>query len=183
MTFDAPQDREDIARTERNLDRLAGRVDLMTAVQKPAILAPVPQNVDEIVVTARKARTLGGVRINLNLPYPLEQLWVVTSDGQIVYVPTIAVMSTDSCGNTLGANRPAGAVPNDVSALIHTHSDWGNARPGAGDYTSAQRFDVYNINRGGTWVLRQGAARGSAPTTLSGRAPGVPSSGGGATCR
>jgi RHS repeat-associated protein len=138
---------------------------------------------DQIVVTARKIRSLAGIRIDFALPYPLEQLWVVTSDGKIIYVPTTAVMSKDSCGNTLGKNTPSGAAPSDVSAIIHTHPDWGSAWPGAGDYTSAQNFDVYNINRGGTWVLRRGAARGSAPITLSGRAPSVPSSGGGATCR
>lgn len=138
---------------------------------------------DQIVITAHKTRVLNGINIDLGVSYPLEQLWVATSDSQIVHIPTIAVFSEDTCGNKLGKNTPAGSVPSDVKALIHTHPDWGEAWPGAGDYTSAQSYDVYNINRGGTWVLRRGTARGTAPITLSGRAPHVPSSGDGKTCR
>ena len=142
-----------------------------------------PQEVDMIVVQARRSGSLVGVRIDYSLAYPLEQLWVVTADGQVVPVPTRADMYTDSCGNRLGRNVPAGPVPTGISALIHTHPDWAYGWPAAGDYTSAQTYDVYNINRGSAWVLRRGAARGSAPITLSGRSPSTPPSGGGARCR
>lgn len=108
---------------------------------------------------------------------------VVTFDGRIIYVPTMGRPYKDSCGNTLGANVPIDPdnIPTDIFALIHTHPNWAAGWPAAGDYTSAQKYDVYNINPGGTWVLRRGAARGSAPIRLSGRVPDVPR--GGTKCR
>lgn len=140
-------------------------------------------DLDEVVRLARKSKKLEGVPIDFKLAYPLEQLWVARRTGEIVHVPTKAAMYKDSCGNTLGKNEPASAVPGDVSAVIHTHPEWGYAWPAAGDYTSAQKYDVYNINRAGTWVLRKGTSRGSPPVTLSGSAPSVPPSGNGASCR
>lgn len=162
----------------------------ISAGATPAPTTPPPgeineQEIDEIVVNAYKSGELDGVEIDLNLPYPIEQLWIVTGSGKIVYIPTVAQFRQDSCGNTLGQNTPDGSVevPNDVSALIHTHPDWGYDWPGAGDYTSAQNYSVYNINRNGAWVLRQGAVRGSRPTRLIGRRPTAPPSGRGATCK
>lgn len=142
-----------------------------------------PPAVDVIVITAQRKKRLAGVRIDFKLQYPLEQIWVVTSDGKITYVPAKAEYYKDSCGNILGKNTPAGPIPPNVRAIIHTHPDWGYAWPAAGDYTSAGKFDVYNINSGGTWVLRRGADRGSTPVTLSGKAPSTPPSGRGSTCR
>lgn len=143
--------------------------------------------VDEIVVTAQRNRSLGGQPINFRLRYPREQLWVGVYGQPIIYVPTVADMYRDTCGNELGRNRPDGSVnlpPNSaLDFLIHTHPSWAAGWPAAGDYTSAQFFDVYGITPSGTWVLRQGSERGSAPTVLSGRTPARPSSGGGSTCK
>jgi RHS repeat-associated protein len=141
---------------------------------------------DQLVVTAQRTRVLNGVPINFRLPNPLEQLWVVTSNGTIIYVPTKADKYKDSCGNELGRNVPDGSVPlpsnDDISALIHTHPDWGYGWPAAGDYSSARSWAVYNINRSGSWVLRAGSVRGSPPTVLSGSTPSMPPSGSPSKC-
>jgi len=39
------------------------------------------------------------LRINFSLRYPLEQLGIVTIDGNIICIPTMAEKSRDSCGN------------------------------------------------------------------------------------
>ncbi|MDP2181005.1 MAG: RHS repeat-associated core domain-containing protein [Actinomycetota bacterium] len=139
---------------------------------------------DEVVVTASRANRLADVRLNFNLPAPREQLWVVTASGQIIFVPTRAEFIRDSCGNELGTNvpRPGFAMPSTILALIHTHPRWAAAWPAAGDYDSAQSWSVYGLHDGGAWVLRRGAARGSAPITLLGSAPSRPVGGGGG-CR
>jgi hypothetical protein len=170
-----------------NYMRSQGYVDyVQTAYDANAERTGLQQILDEVVVTARRTGTLQGIKIDFRIPYPLEQLWIVTNDGGIIYVPTKAEKYKDSCGNTLGKNSPDGSVeiPNraDIFAVIHTHPSWGYAWPAAGDYTSAQNFSVYNINSSGTWVLRKGAARGSAPTALSGATPAPPPSGRGTTC-
>ncbi|MGH6617831.1 RHS repeat domain-containing protein [Sphingomonas sp.] len=146
---------------------------------------PNSVSTDDIVVTARKNRELNGIQIDLSLPYPIEQLWLRDSKGKIFHIPTISEPYKDSCGNTLGKNVPDPSVeiPDDVVDIIHSHPDWGSPWPAAGDYTSAQKYNVFNINRSGTWVLRKGAARGSTPITLSGARPSPPPSGKGAKCK
>jgi RHS repeat-associated protein len=142
-----------------------------------------PQNIDQIVINASRARRLIGIEINFRLRYPLEQLWSVSSLGEINYVPVKAVPLKDSCGNTLGGLALISPLPKDIRALIHTHPFWANSWPESGDYTSAERYDVYGITPNSTWVLRQGAGRGSRPVTLSGSPPSVPSKGAGSKCR
>ena len=142
--------------------------------------------IDEIVVQARRNGSLAGVKLNFNLPWPIEQLWIVTNDGDITNIPTKSETYVDSCGNSLGQNVPDGSVfmpdKSDIFALIHTHPYWGYAWPGSGDYTSAQSYSVYNINPSGAWVLRRGASRGSAPFVLGGQAPTPPPAGRGTKC-
>jgi RHS repeat-associated protein len=141
------------------------------------------QDPDSIVITAQKKKKLGGVKIDFNLPEPLEQLWVGTTDGKIIYIKTKAKYKQDSCGNTLGSNTTVDPLPGNIAFIIHTHPDWASAWPAAGDYVTAQNYDVYNINRSGTWVLRQGATNGSAPEKLSGKMPTKPSGTGSKGCK
>ncbi|HEY0044012.1 MAG TPA: RHS repeat-associated core domain-containing protein [Allosphingosinicella sp.] len=149
----------------------------------PTPQVPTEAQVDEIVVTAKRTRRLAGVRIDLNLQFPREQMWIVTTDMRIIHIPTIATKTQDSCGNDLGSNTPTAEgeallANSDIFAVIHTHPSWNggfSAWPGAGDYTLAQRYHVYNINPDGAWVLRRGATRGSVPTPLGGSsAPSAP---------
>ena len=149
----------------------------------PPPAAPTEAQVDTIVVTGMKKKKLGGVKINLNLSFPKEQLWVVTRDGRVVHIPTKSVKK--KCGNgEVGSNSPSAEGEKllkslDVVAIIHTHPRWDGAYsawPGPGDYTTAQNYDVYNINPDGAWVLRKGAARGSAPVPLGNSAAPKPPS-------
>ena len=132
---------------------------------------------DEIVVTGRKNKMIEGVKIDYSIKYPLEQLWVALDNGEIMYIPTIAVMYKDTCGNTLGANRPAFYPSGRIVAVIHTHPFWGSDWPAAGDYTTAGKYDVYGITPDNSWVLRMGAPRGSPATKLSGSSVTPPASG------
>ena len=151
------------------LDRLLAQIDN----ELRGVL--LEQKLDEIVVTAKKQGKLANIRIDFTLQYPLEQLWIVTNDGVIHFIPTKAETAYDSCGNQLGKNVPAdpSSVPaqEDIFALIHTHPDWGSPYPGTADFATSQYFSVYNINPTGTWVIRHGAPLSAPPTVLSGRAP------------
>jgi RHS repeat-associated protein len=155
--------------TPEFLDRLAAEVE--TKLQGLFL----EQTLDEIVVTAKKKGRLADIRIDFTLVYPLEQLWIVTRDGAIQFIPTKAEKVTDSCGNTLGKNAPAdpAQMPQtaDIFALIHTHPSWGSPYPGTGDFASSKYFSVYNINPTGVWVLRHGASLSDPPTVLDGPAP------------
>lgn len=141
--------------------------------------------VDDIVVTGARRRSLGGVRINQNLRFPREQVWIITRDFSVIPVETVVEETTDRCGRRVGRNRvadPSSLPPaSEIIAVVHTHPrEWADARPGPEDYAAASSRDLYGIPSGGVWVLRRGAEPGSAPETLSGRpvgAPGTPSSG------
>lgn len=151
------------------------------------------RNIDGIVVIAQK--NPGRFLIDFQLSYPREQMWFFYDRGimgvGMVSVPTVAKTVTDKCGNELGQNSidPSFALPPGIVALMHTHPGWAAAWPAAGDYQTSGRFDVYGIfgggpdSKGGSWVLRQGAALGSMPTYLSGSSAGKPAGKGGGKCK
>jgi RHS repeat-associated protein len=160
--------------TPDQLDRLLAQS--MVRIQSALLQAII----DEIVVTAKKQGRLANIRIDFDLKYPGEQLWAVIDDAVVIPVPTVAVIDHDSCGNEVGRNDPDPAfhLPEGANllAVIHTHPRWGSPWPEAGDYQTAMNVvSVYNINPGGTWVLRHGAAYNSTPDTLSGVPPVMPS--------
>ncbi|HZF27542.1 MAG TPA: RHS repeat-associated core domain-containing protein [Gammaproteobacteria bacterium] len=165
--------------------RFTGTMDYVSA-QEAAALQNLQLNaiIDQIVVTAKKQRKLAGVTIQLNptQPTPLEQIWVVTYEGTVIHVPAHPVNGKDTCGKPLAQNSYKLPEDLEIYAIVHTHTKWSYAWPGAGDYTQAQKYPVYNINQTSAWVLRKGAARGSRPVVLTGRLT-PPPSGPGANCQ
>lgn len=159
--------------------------DELTRLLSPSLAqvqaALLQETIDEIVITAKKQRRLAGVRIDFSIQYPAEQLWFVFDNAVVIPVPVVSKIDHDTCGQELGKNTPDPSFsPPDganLVATIHTHPSWGRAWPETGDYQTAQNIvAVYNINPGGTWVLRFGATPGSDPETLSGTPPVRPSS-------
>ena len=115
--------------------------------------------VGELVITARKTKSLAGVQIKFNLPFPLEQLWVVGPNG-VTSVPTHATMGTCKNGAQFGSDTPSD--PNfsiaGAWAVIHTHPDWALPFPGPEDGAIPSAFGIpnYGISPYGAWVVTPG---------------------------
>lgn len=122
--------------------------------------APTPSEIDNIVVTARRSRSIGGVRIDFGLPYPQEQLWVLYAPDSFVY---LGINGTARRG--VGENRGTAPRPGYV-AIIHTHPSWAEYRPGPRDF--GYPVPLYGIAPAGVWVIRPGA---TSPTRLYGLRP------------
>ncbi|MEM9013746.1 MAG: RHS repeat-associated core domain-containing protein [Pseudomonadota bacterium] len=113
--------------------------------------------IDEEVIRAAKSGSIGGVDIDYGLPYPEEQLWVLYSDGNYLY---LGIVGSDQGNYSEGrATAPPGYV-----AIIHTHPDWAVRGPGPGD--RATSVPLYGLYRRGGWVLRPGSSQ---PEHLYGR--------------
>jgi RHS repeat-associated protein len=113
------------------------------------VVTPTPSEIDDIVVTAARSRSINGVRIDFNLRYPQEQIWVLYPPSNFVYLGINGIAK----GN-VGENRATPPRPGYV-AIIHTHPSWADHRPGPGDF--GHRVPVYGITPNGAWVIRPGA--------------------------
>jgi RHS repeat-associated protein len=105
--------------------------------------------IEQVVVTAARNGSLGGVTIDFSIPYPQEQLWAIYSADSIVYLGS----NNGHAKGNIGENRVS-VVPGFV-AFAHTHPSWAQYAPGPSDF--GQSFPLFGIAPQGVWIIMPGA--------------------------
>jgi hypothetical protein len=105
--------------------------------------------ISEIIVQAARSGSLGGTRIDFNIPYPQEQLWAIYPGNQISYLGS----GNGHAKGNVGENRVR--VLPGFTAIAHTHPKWAYSAPGPEDW--GKPYPLYGITPSGVWVIAPGA--------------------------
>jgi RHS repeat-associated protein len=120
-----------------------------TSFSAPNDYSSVLAEFNPIVITAQRKQMLAGVRINFDLRYPMEQIWVGYSSSDILNLP-----ARSRARGQLGENRGRPPRPG-YRVVIHSHPWWSLQGPASDDF--GQAVPVYGITPFGVWVLLPGS--------------------------
>jgi RHS repeat-associated protein len=164
-----PTWQQQMATTLAEIDQTATQIALLDATA--GINSP-STSVSELVVMARRKKSLAGVSLNFNLPFPIEQYFIINSDF-VARMATVMKVEVIHCGPDKDVAKQVfdpSSITSTDAAIVHTHPSWGKPFPGPGDAVIPLSLGIpnYGISPFGAWVVMSNGNGGVTATLISG---------------